>query len=76
MSDGPETPPARSDEPPIPAPMSPWLKTLLLALLVLIVVAVLVMAISGGEHGPGRHQSLGSEPVQPSSGSPVPLSRR
>ena len=49
---------SRADTPP----STPrWVKNLLWALLAVVVVAVLVMLIAGGEHGPGRHGSLGSE---------------
>lgn len=40
-----------SDTPP-PRPM--WVKVLI-AIFVVIVAAVVIMAVSGGEHGPGRH---------------------
>lgn len=46
---------------PAPPRMPRWVKTLLISVLILIVVGVLVMLVSGGEHGPGRHGALGSE---------------
>lgn len=36
-----------------------WVKYLLVALVAAVLGAVLVMLISGGEHGPGRHAGLG-----------------
>lgn len=44
----------RTQLPPRPR----WVKNLLLALLVVALVAILVMLLFGGEHGPGRHQSI------------------
>ena len=37
----------------------PWVKTSAIVVLVLAVLVVVVMAIAGGEHGPGRHVPSG-----------------
>ena len=55
----------QGDARPPPAPR--WVKQLLLGLLAVVVLAVLIMLIVGGEHGPGRHGSLGlDELINPS----------
>lgn len=38
-----------------PPGMPRWVKYLIGALLAVVVVAILVMLIAGGDHGPGRH---------------------
>ena len=52
---------------PTPPPRPAWVKTLLIVLVGVIAVVV-VMALSGGEHGPGRHlpggDNGGHTPVQ------------
>lgn len=55
-----ETSSAAGGGPPPPRPT--WVKILGI-LLVLIVVAALVMALAGSDHGPGRHQFGGGDPV-------------
>ncbi|HWJ65106.1 MAG TPA: hypothetical protein VNT31_00370 [Nocardioides sp.] len=52
--DRPTGPPAGESPPPVPS----WVKYLLLGLATAAVLAVLVMLLVGGDHGPGRH--LGS----------------
>lgn len=54
MSDDPSTHTGGRDAATPPA-MPRWVKYLLLALAALLVLAVVVMLISGGNHGPGRH---------------------
>ena len=49
--------PATPNEGPPPAPR--WVKVLALAVVALVVLAVLAMHLIGGEHGPGRHLSVG-----------------
>jgi hypothetical protein len=34
-----------------------WVKTLAIVLAVLLLLALLVMLVSGGKHGPGRHRA-------------------
>ena len=38
--------------------MPRWVKVFLIVAAALVVLAVVVMLIVGGEHGPGRHQSM------------------
>lgn len=64
--------PARRPGDPGPPPTPRWVKSLGIALLVLAVVAVLVMLVSGGQHGPGRHGSPARPGVEISaSGVPI-----
>lgn len=37
-----------------------WVKCLIGALLAVVVAAILIMLIAGGDHGPGRHGALPS----------------
>ena len=54
----PEAPKVSSGPPP---PRPGWVKALGIALVVVVAV-VIAMAISGGEHGPGRHLPGGGGP--------------
>ena len=38
--------------------MPRWVKVFLIVAAALVVLAVVVMLVVGGEHGPGRHQSM------------------
>ncbi|MFE6649760.1 hypothetical protein ACFVJS_24555 [Nocardioides sp. NPDC057772] len=51
-SDSPKPSGPSNDGPP---GMPSWVKYLLAALLAVVLLAVLAMLITGGEHGPGRH---------------------
>lgn len=53
--------PHAPDAPDTPQGMPRWVKTSALVVLALVVVMVIIMLASGGEHGPGRH-SLGEAP--------------
>jgi hypothetical protein len=46
---------------PQPPPRPRWVKVSLIVAVAVIALIVVVMAIVGGEHGPGRH-SLGGNP--------------
>ncbi len=49
-------------EPPPPVPR--WVKVLAAIAALVVAVAILLMAIGGGEHGPGRHVlSPGASPA-------------
>ena len=50
-----------------PPPMPGWVKNLLWAVLAVVVAAILIMVIAGGDHGPGRHgaQSFGGSSARP-----------
>ncbi|WP_169729471.1 hypothetical protein [Thermoactinospora rubra] len=39
--------------------MPRWVKVAIVVALLVVAAAVAVMLLSGGEHGPGRHMSLG-----------------
>jgi hypothetical protein len=41
--------------------MPGWVKAMLVAILLVAVLAIALVLIFGGEHGPGRHGSLGSD---------------
>lgn len=43
-----------------PPGMPRWVKYLIVALLAVVVAAILIMLIAGGDHGPGRHGALAS----------------
>lgn len=59
-----------SESPPSPAgrPATPrWVKGLALAFVLAILVVVIVMVVSGGQHGPGMHTGTGDPTAAPSS---------
>lgn len=72
MADDPQPSSPEPHDNAAPPAMPRWVKTLLLVLLAVVIVVVLVMAISGGEHGPGRHGSLGARPGQALVAAPAP----
>ncbi|MFC5730927.1 MULTISPECIES: hypothetical protein [Nocardioides] len=47
-----EGPPATPIEPP---GMPVWVKELLIGVVVVVALVILVMVLSGGQHGPGMH---------------------
>lgn len=51
-----------------PPPRPKWVKVAMIVVLVAVTLVV-VVAIAGGEHGPGRHQSVGKH----RGGHPPPL---
>ena len=53
--DGTATRPVSHEPPPMPR----WVKYLILVLLAVVALAVLVMLLSGSQHGPGRHSANG-----------------
>jgi uncharacterized cupredoxin-like copper-binding protein len=59
-----------SESPPSPAgrPATPrWVKGLAVAFVIAILVVVIVMVVSGGQHGPGMHTGMGDPTATPSS---------
>jgi hypothetical protein len=49
--------PGRADAAGVRPGVPRWVKTLGIVLAVLLLLALLVMLASGGQHGPGRHRS-------------------
>jgi hypothetical protein len=79
MADTPGHPPTRRDRnlrsgPEQPSGMPRWVKVFGITVAVLLTVTILIMLLSGGQHGPGRHlSSLGLAGLPHSSGKAVNL---
>jgi hypothetical protein len=77
MADAPGHPPTGHDGNPSSAPEQPpgiprWVKVFGITVAVLLTVMILIMLLSGGQHGPGRHlSSLGLAGSPHSSGTAV-----
>ena len=81
MADTPEHSPVRHDRdlesgPAQPPGMPRWVKVFGITVAVLLAVVLLVMLVSGGQHGPGRHMSsLGLRGLPAATGAAVNLVR-
>ena len=58
-----ESPPSTAGRPATPR----WVKGLAVAFVLAILVVVIVMVVSGGQHGPGMHTGTGDPTATPSS---------